>query len=76
MLDPEENLAAALTAAMPEPDLPTPSLLPNRIKDFFKALENAGIEELTALAIDDVNLLEDLAELISSRLEQHTKLLA
>ena len=76
LLDPEENLAAALTAAMPEPDLPTPSLLPNRIKDFFKALENAGIEELTALAIDDVNLLEDLAELISSRLEQHTKLLA
>ena len=75
LFDPEQPLAAALALALPDPT-PKPTSLPTDIKNCFKSLEDAQIEELVALDSDDVNLLEDLADLIASRLDQYRRLAA
>ena len=48
--------------------------LPDELRRFHERLENAQIEALTALTAEDVALLEEVANLIASRLDQYNLL--
>ena len=75
LLDPESTLAAAKAIARPAPTLEPATDLPNEIKNFYKTLDDTQIGALTALSGEDISLLEELADLITSRIEQYRRLL-
>lgn len=71
LLDLDETLATAVAKAQPSPAEQNSADLLAEAKRFCQALENAQIEALVGLTADEVEILEEVANLISSRLEQY-----
>lgn len=74
LLDPDDTLTDAITLAQPTPDQGIEASLSEEIKRFHKVLTDTQIESLTTLSPEDLGVLEETANLISSRIDQYQRL--
>lgn len=74
LLDPDQTLASAIARAQPDESMQLTTDLINEARRFHRVLETTQIEALSGLSVEDVQLLEELENLISARLEQHRRL--
>ncbi len=76
LLDPDQPLAAALTVVQPDNGAQTAQDLSSEVSQFYELLQTAQIEALTSLSVEDLRVLEEIANLINARLEQYSRLAA
>ena len=74
LLDPDQSLASAIARAQPDEIMHLTTDLMNEARRFCRVLEAAQIEAVSGLSAEDVQLLEELENIISSRLDQHRRL--
>lgn len=74
LLDPEQPLSAALALVQIEPSAQAASDIMTQARRFVTIMEDTQIDALTNLSSDDVIFLEELSNLIISRIEQYRRL--
>lgn len=70
LLDPDQPLSAALALAQANQIAQVTSDIVNEARRFRRVLEDAQIDAVSGLSIENIQFLEELASLISSRIEQ------
>ncbi len=74
LLDPDQSLASAIARAQPDESMQLTSDLMSEARRFHRVLGTVQIEAVSGLSAEDIQFLEELENMISSRLDQHRRL--
>jgi hypothetical protein len=74
LLDSDRSLSDAISIAIPLPPSQRSAELIDAANNFLSILDEVPIDTITGLEPDDVSLLEEVADRISSRVEQYQRL--
>lgn len=75
LLDPEQPLSAALALVQVDSGMQAASDIITEARRFRRVIEDAQIDALTNLSPDDITFLDELYNLILSRIEQYHRLM-
>ena len=74
LIDPDQTLAAAIAITQPDPNAQTTADIVSQANRFRLVIESAQIDSIAGLTQDEIQNLEEISNLIISRIEQYHRL--
>lgn len=74
LIDPDQTLAAAIAITQPDPNVQTTADIVSQANRFRLVIESAQIDSIAGLTQDEIQNLEEISNLIISRIEQYRRL--